>query len=128
MTVLTEIEREGRVIVYRFVGNITLKEIQSTDAADAIHRDKMTPHKVHTLLNFLEVGKLPTGILAPSQRPPAITHPNSGYVILISNSTFVNAIAAASANLTGMTNFRYFKTADEAWVYIDALLAHEKQI
>lgn len=128
MTVFTEIEREGRVIVYRFVGNTTLNEIQSTDASDAIHRDSMTPHKVHTLLNFLEVGTLPIGILAPSQRPPAITHPNSGNVILISDSLFVNAIAATSASLTGMTNFRYFKTADEAWTYIDALLAYEKQI
>jgi hypothetical protein len=128
MPIQMEIARDGRVLVCRFTGTFSMKDIKDIEKEDALHRDKMTPHKVHSLLIFQNVSNLPPGLLSPMRKPPSMFHPNSGNIVLISTNQFVNAIASTVASFGQKDKFRFLTSEEEGWRFLDGLLTQEKQL
>jgi hypothetical protein len=125
MPVEVTIEREGRVTVATYLEPLDMKEI--VEANDKATREflQFATKPVHSILDLTRVHKLPSNMLSNSLSMAKKLHPMVGALVVVSESSFINAMSAILSKTPLGRKVITCKTIDEAWEVVDRLLAEE---
>ncbi len=127
MPIQVELIRDNRVILQTY-----------SDPLDSAHmsalRNKMdrvilpaAEGKVHIIADFRAVKNLPGTILSSGTTMLSNSHPNTGQIVCVTPSAFINAMARIFVSLSAKANVpvKIVQSLEEAYAEIDTLLANE---
>jgi hypothetical protein len=125
MPVEVTIERDGRVTVATYIEPLDMKEI--VEANDKATREflQFATKPVHSILDLTRIHKLPSNMLSNSLSMAKKLHPMVGALVVVSNSSFINAMSAVLSKTPLGRKVLTCKTVEEAWGIVDRLLAQE---
>lgn len=123
MPIQIELVRENRVVLQTYSEPLNSGEMNGL-------RNKMESvilssaiGKLHIIADFRDIQNLPGTILTSGSAMLRKAHSNTGQIVCITSSAFVNAMAHILAKLSPRQQIVVVKTLDEAYKEIDALLA-----
>lgn len=79
--------------------------------------------KLHVIADFRDIQNLPGTILTSGSSMLRKVHPNTGKIVFITPSAFINAMAHILVRLSPKQQIVVVQTLEEAYKEIDALLA-----
>lgn len=109
---------EHRVLYVRATGIITLEEIKESDAdGDRLLAEGDAP--IHTIVEHVDVVKVPASIQSIRQAMSHLGHPDMGWIILVSPNRSIWSYVGQIVAQMAMIPFRRFDTMGEALAFLN---------
>ena len=124
MPITQELREDGWVVYYTLVAPWSVQELQDKLPQETAWRDA-ADHTTHELVDVNKVGNPPPESIR-LHKIPALTHPRSGYVVVIGANTFVRRLAEVIFRLGHYKRLRFVDSEQEGWVFLRGLIADEK--
>lgn len=125
MPVEVKMERDRRVAVTTYLEPLDMKEIVEANDKSTREHLQFATKPVHSILDFTRIHKLPSNMLSNSLSMAKKLHPMVGALVVVSDSTFINAMAAILSKTPLGRKVITCKTVEEAWGIVERLLAEE---
>lgn len=123
MPVTLELRADGHVLVYTFKGRWSVNEVVALFPEEKRLRDSAS-HTVHALVDARASRNIPAG-LTNLRHGPGPNHPTSGYVAFVGVAPLQRRLVTAIYRLIRFERFKFFDTEEEAWVFLNGLVAAE---
>jgi hypothetical protein len=125
MPVQVEIHREGRAVLQTYLDPLDMREV--IEKHDWIVKQVLdhATKPVHSITDMRTLSRLPSNILSQGLSAISTVHPMGGEIILVTTNAFLNTMANVFKKAVRKYNVSLFQTMDEAWAYVDKLLASE---
>jgi hypothetical protein len=128
MGVKAEIHREGRIVVQTYSDPLDMKDIIAQQKWIVTEILDHATKPVHTIIDMLQVKRLPSNMLGHGTQTLKTVHPMGGQIVVVTNSGFLNTMADVFKRIVRNHKVDVFKTMDEAWTYYDQVLAEEDKL
>jgi len=117
MPITIELRENGYVLYSRLTDPVPVNEFKAAFIPQQEYLDQ-AGHKLHILVDISQHKSPPPGALASARQTPVLRHPNSGEVVFVGASIFMQALSSAVSRLTRFDRLTFFDTEAEAWDYL----------
>jgi hypothetical protein len=125
MPVQVDFDTKNHIVLQTYTDPLSSPEINGL-------RDKMTREilpstgeKIHVIADFRGVKSLPGTILSTGMGMLRSAHPNTGLIVAVTKSAFVNAMARVFRDLVSNHSFVVVTSLEAAHAEIDAFIQKE---
>ena len=125
MGVKADVLREGRIVVQTYTDPLDMKDIIAQHKWIVEHVLDPATKPVHTIIDMLNVHRLPSNMIGHGSQTLKTVHPMGGQIVVVTNNNFLNTMADVFKRVVRNYKVNIFKTMDEAWQYYDRVLAEE---
>src|SRR5690242_17175707 len=111
MPVTMEIQRDGRLLVWKFSHPWTVEEVASF-ASEVKNRMDNAPWMIHSLVDLREMKAIPPRVLS-LRNTSTWNHPHSGYTLFLGGSAFAQSLVNTLFRLVHFERIKFFGTEQE---------------
>jgi hypothetical protein len=126
MPLKTELLRDNRVLLLTYSDPLTTTDVISgLDTFKSVYATATRP--LHSISDASQVTRMPPNLLSliTHTKDTPLRHPMAGLFVIVTKSSFVSALASATARLIPGIKIRAVGTLELAWAEIDSALASE---
>jgi|SRR5579859_1206235 len=125
MPIESKLTRNGRVIYQHYLDPLDMRDVL---AHFQKYQSEILDHAtapVHIITDTSGLSRLPSHILSGGMSTIRHSHPMGGQIVIVAQGGFINAMAQVFQRMAKNQPVTVVHTLDEAWVYVDKLLASE---
>lgn len=123
MPVDIEFSPNKRYIVYTITDPMNMPELFEAYAKEKSYRDSVS-HTVHSIVDMSRIRRIPPNWLT-AKAGPGLTHPRSGYMILVGLSVGFKIILQMIMKVMQFDKVRFVETREEANAILNDVLQAE---
>jgi hypothetical protein len=123
MPVTLEVREEGRVLYMTISDPWSVQDILAIQPRTHDLFAK-AQHKIHTLVH-VTARSVPSGMLTARPSSGGLSRPSEGQIVIVGAPALLKAIAEVMFKIAKFTRSSFFDTEEEAWRYLQDILAHE---
>ena len=125
MPIEYELSRNGRVIYQRYSDPLDMRDVVAHFHKYQSEILDRASAPIHMITDTTGLNHVPGNILSGGLTTLRQTHPMGGEIVIIARGGFINAMAQVFQRMAKNQTIAVVHTVEEAWVYVDGLLAKE---
>lgn len=123
MPVTMEMQRDGRLMVWKFHHPWTVAEVSAHyDQVKALMDN--SPCLIHSLVDLRDMKTIPSGALG-LRKTSTWDHPRSGYTVFLGGSAFAQSMINTLFRVVRFERIKFFLTEQDALTYVDSLIKED---
>lgn len=125
MPITVELIRDNHVVLQTYCD--PLDATQMNELKNKMQREILpaAAGKVHIIADFRQVQNIPSTILSSGARMLGTAHPNTGTMVLLTQSAFIGSMGRVFSRLAPRHSIKMVQSLDEAMEIVDALLSQD---